>query len=50
MESSVTTSDMREILVENGVASTEGIYTSNYITTGRYSKWNVIPKNLFEQF
>ena len=41
---------MREITIENGKSSTEASYPDNYVTTSRYTLWNLLPKNLYEQF
>ena len=41
---------MREIYIENGSTTCEGIYPGNSVSNCRYTKWNLIPKNLFEQF
>ncbi|CAG9334297.1 unnamed protein product [Blepharisma stoltei] len=43
-------SDFRQINIDRGRASELIVFPTNYITTAKYTYWNLLPKNLFEQF
>ena len=40
-------SDFRIIELKNGIAE-ENMYASNYVSSKRYTMWNLVPKNLYE--
>jgi hypothetical protein len=43
-------SEMREVDLRGGFVSDEALFATNYITTARYTRYTLVPKNLMEQF
>lgn len=44
------TPEYRLIRLDRGRVETGNVYPNNYISTGKYTWYNFLPKNLFEQF
>ena len=42
--------EYRLIRLDRGRVETGNVYPNNYISTGKYTWYNFLPKNLFEQF
>lgn len=42
--------EFREINLIRGTPNEKRIYPNNYISTGKYTLYTLIPKNIFEQF